>query len=430
MLVARNINWLHPSTLVTPYAIGALRSKSTRPNPAVATKYRSRDSFDKHMPSAPFKEKPWDRRGISKDEFFGKKYGHISPIDRDRLDKKVERQRRARAARKEATQQSWAPPKHAVTEKPPPPESHASNSERERSAHIEYVFGTHVVRLVLKAQARKYYGDLHAFKCKDSEVIRFALKDLGLRVRNVESAQDLKKLVGKGVHNGLVLETSPLVLRSIHAMTKAVDRQFSISVYDEVKDTHSPQIAIVRRPRAMHPLGVFLDGITDPQNLGGIVRSAFFFGADFVLVPESNSARMGPVANKASAGALDLLPIYTVAHPVPFCTRIQAEGWNVVATSADVIEHECASTSTMKPIDATTGALGQKLVPSSDLASMLEHCPMLLVLGSEGLGVCRQLRAQADYLVGIEKAVDDDIYVDSLNVNVAAGVLLSKCVGN
>lgn len=296
----------------------------------------------------------------------------------------------------------------------------------ERSSPVEYVFGTHAVRLVLHARSRSFYGTLHTYRCKDLELVDWAHDVMGLKVVEADRPQFLKSLSAGGVHNGIVLETGPLVHADIHSLGRAQDGAYEVLTYHQLNDSVTKTTKSVRRGLEKFPLGVFLDGITDPQNLGGIARSAFFFGADFLVVPDENSARMGPVALKASAGALDLIPIYTVSQTAKFLARIQENGWNVVASGvADSVDAPMATIRKELNIEEATR---NKMVPSEELGGMLEQCPMLLIMGSEGQGVSREIRTKADFLVKVDKQVDGDVFVDSLNVNVAAGVLLSKCV--
>lgn len=302
----------------------------------------------------------------------------------------------------------------------------SSHAVKERSSPVEYVFGTHAVRLVLHARNRSFYGTLHTYRCKDLELVDWAHDVMGLKVVEASRPQLLKTLAAGGVHNGVVLETGPLVHPEVHSFGPSKDGVYEVLVYHQLNDSLTKTEKSVRRGPEKLPLGIFLDGITDPQNLGGIARSAFFFGADFLVVPDENGARMGPVALKASAGALDLIPIYTVTQTAKFLTRIQENGWNVVASGvADAADAPMASIRKEQNIGEATR---NKTVPSDELGGMLEQCPMLLIMGSEGQGVSREIRTKADFLVKIDKEVDGDVFVDSLNVNVAAGVLLSKCV--
>jgi 23S rRNA (guanosine2251-2'-O)-methyltransferase len=140
------------------------------------------------------------------------------------------------------------------------------------------------------------------------------------------------------------------------------------------------------------PLIVALDGVTDPRNLGAIVRSAAAFGAHGVLVPERRAAGMTASAWKTSAGAAARVP---VARAVNLSRQLKAyadAGLVVAGLAAD----------------------GDVSVTEFDRADE----GVVLVVGSEGKGLSRLVREHCDVLVGIPMTHDSE----SLNAGVAAGV--------
>jgi 23S rRNA (guanosine2251-2'-O)-methyltransferase len=142
------------------------------------------------------------------------------------------------------------------------------------------------------------------------------------------------------------------------------------------------------------PLIVALDSVTDPRNLGAVVRSAAGFGAHGVVVPERRSAGMTASAWKTSAGAAARVP---VAHAVNLTRQLkayQAAGCMVVGLAAD----------------------GEVSLPDLDLADG----PLVLVVGSEGKGLSRLVAETCDVLVSIPMASS----LESLNAGVAASVAL------
>ena len=143
------------------------------------------------------------------------------------------------------------------------------------------------------------------------------------------------------------------------------------------------------------PLVVALDGVTDPHNLGAIIRSAYVLGAHGVIIPEHRAAQVTAVTTKASAGATELLPIAQVGNLVRALEELKAAGlW------------ACA-------IAASPGA---RPLASMDLAG-----PLVLVLGAEGSGVRPLVARTCDLHAMIPMAASG---VGSLNVSVAAGVAL------
>lgn len=142
------------------------------------------------------------------------------------------------------------------------------------------------------------------------------------------------------------------------------------------------------------PLIVALDSVTDPRNLGAVVRSAAAFGAHGVLVPERRAAGMTASAWKTSAGAAARIP---VAQAVNLTRALQAyadAGCMVVGLAAD----------------------GEVSLPQLDLATG----PLVLVVGSEGQGLSRLVAQTCDQLVSIPM----HNHVESLNAGVAASVAL------
>ena len=142
------------------------------------------------------------------------------------------------------------------------------------------------------------------------------------------------------------------------------------------------------------PLIVALDSITDPRNLGAVVRSAAGFGAHGVLVPERRAAGMTASAWKTSAGAAARVPVAQATNLVRALQDLQEAGCMVVGLAAD----------------------GEVSLPDLDLADG----PLVLVVGSEGDGLGRLVAQTCDQLVSIPMANQ----LESLNAGVAAGVAL------
>ncbi len=145
------------------------------------------------------------------------------------------------------------------------------------------------------------------------------------------------------------------------------------------------------------PLLLLLDGVTDPRNLGACLRVADAAGAHAVVVPKDRSAAAGPVVSKAAAGAAEVLPLVQVTNLVRCMQQLKQVGIWITGTS-----------------DAA---------PLSLYQAGLEG-PRAIVLGSEGTGMRRLVAEQCDELVSIPMAGS----VSSLNVSVAAGVVLFECV--
>ena len=142
------------------------------------------------------------------------------------------------------------------------------------------------------------------------------------------------------------------------------------------------------------PLIVALDSITDPRNLGAIVRSAAAFGGHGVLIPERRSAGMTAAAWKTSAGA-------AVHIPIARATNLNRSLRTYADAGLTLIGLDGNSTTSLHDVPDVSG-------------------PLVLVVGSEGAGLSRLVREACDYLAAIPISSS----VESLNAGVAAGIAL------
>jgi len=169
---------------------------------------------------------------------------------------------------------------------------------------------------------------------------------------------------------------------------------------------HHQGIALIARPfqyssekeifqRATDPaLYIAVDGITDPRNIGAIIRSAAAFGADGILIPERRSAGITAAAWKASAGAVARIPVAQVTNLVRSIENAKERGCFIVGLeggSDDTLE-------TMTIADQ----------------------PLYIVVGSEGKGLSRLVKEKCDLLLSIPISSK----VESLNASVAVSIAL------
>lgn len=142
------------------------------------------------------------------------------------------------------------------------------------------------------------------------------------------------------------------------------------------------------------PLVVALDGITDPRNLGAIIRSVAAFGGHGVVVPERRSAGMTVSAWKTSAGTAARVPVARAGNLTRALQDFRKAGFFVVGLDMD----------------------GEVLLFDLELAAE----PLVVVVGSEGKGLSRLVRETCDQVVRIPMSSS----VESLNAGVATGVAL------
>jgi 23S rRNA (guanosine2251-2'-O)-methyltransferase len=138
---------------------------------------------------------------------------------------------------------------------------------------------------------------------------------------------------------------------------------------------------------------VVLDGIEDPHNLGAIIRTAHAAGANAVVIPERRAAPLTEIVAKASAGALEYLPVARITNVSQSLEWLKQRGFWIYG------------------LDERGSALYHKIG---------FHTPTVLVLGGEGKGIHQGVQKHCDALVRIPMAGA----VSSLNVSVAAGIVL------
>ena len=223
----------------------------------------------------------------------------------------------------------------------------------------EIIYGVRPVIEALKGGRRKVFEVLDAV---GEEEVAGAASARGVEVKRT-SRQRVDDLARGGVHQGVVARVEPYP-------------------YSSLEEILAPP----------EPLVVSLDGITDPRNLGAVLRAADGAGASGVVVPKDRAAGVTAAAVKASAGASEYVRVARETNLRRAIDRMKEAGLWVYAAEAG-------------------GA------PYTDLALA---GPVGLVFGSEGRGVRRLVRGACDGEVSIPMLGD----VGSLNVSVAAAVLL------
>jgi 23S rRNA (guanosine2251-2'-O)-methyltransferase len=138
---------------------------------------------------------------------------------------------------------------------------------------------------------------------------------------------------------------------------------------------------------------VVLDGVEDPHNLGAIIRTAHAAGADAVVIPERRAAGLTETVAKASAGAIEYLPVARVGNLTQALEKLKRSGFWIY---------------------------GLDERGSEDYDRVEYAAPTVLVLGAEGKGLHQMVRNHCDFVVRIPMAGR----IASLNVSVAAGIVL------
>ena len=214
-----------------------------------------------------------------------------------------------------------------------------------------------------------------------------------------------KLLVAQGDLSGAAKDIIRLA-KDNGAIVQTVDR----SRLDQIYPAHQGMLAYVAAveyktiddifenaaSKGEDPFMIILDGVTDPHNLGAIIRSAECAGAHGVIVPERRAAGLGPTAAKSAAGALNYMPIARVKNLNRTIEELKERGVWIIGTS---MHGENALTADL------TGSLA-------------------LVIGSEGEGISRLTLEKCDRTLTLPMKGS----IESLNASVAAGILMYEVV--
>ncbi len=225
---------------------------------------------------------------------------------------------------------------------------------------------------------------LEALKAHPNDVVRVLVE----RTREGRRSQGAERVVETAAHAGVRVEDvshGDLAQRSRGGVHQGVGAELADFRYAELED-------VLERLSAPAFLLV-LDGVTDPQNLGALVRSAHALGAQAVVVPKDRAAGITPAAFKAAAGALEHCPVVRVTNLSRALEQMKEQGIWTVALAAE----------------------GDRELGGIDLT-----VPTALVLGSEGSGVRPLVRKTCDHVARIAMAGQ----VGSLNVGAAGAIAL------
>ena len=196
---------------------------------------------------------------------------------------------------------------------------------------------------------------------------------------------------GKGI---VVVEADR---RKLDAMSVTHSHQGVIAVAAVREYASVSDILQSARDKGEAPLVVVCDELSDPHNLGAVIRTAEAAGAHGVIIPKRRSAGLTAIVAKTSAGAVSYLPVARVPNLTALLRELKEEGLWVFGTAAD----------------------GSTSLYQADLKG-----PAAIVIGSEGDGMSRLVREQCDFLVSIPMRGQ----VNSLNASAAAAVVLYEAV--
>ncbi|BCR96032.1 RNA methyltransferase [Aspergillus luchuensis] len=296
----------------------------------------------------------------------------------------------------------------------------------------QFVYGISACMAALRGSRRRLYK-LYLYQSEGQELTpeKIALRKLALS-KNVAvkmafaSWRRLLDQMSDGrPHQGCILEVSPLPrlpVQYFRPVPSPGADHFSLELGAQSREeaqvnTMNNTVDINNTFGNRYPVVVLLDGIVDPGNLGAIIRSAYYMGADAIVFAGRNSAEISPVVIKASAGAAEHMTFLHVRNEVDFIRQSKENGWRFYAADAP---GKGSSSVYMDPAEfGNEGTVAQ--------------APSVIMMGSEGAGLSPHILSQANAVVGIpgakispELGVESDpARVDSLNVSVAAALLMN-----
>lgn len=237
----------------------------------------------------------------------------------------------------------------------------------------EIICGMNPVLEVLRAKRRHCHGIFITDGRKGSDVKRAEEEAArhGVSIKRI-SKEELFKLTATDKHQGIAARCDPYPYSTIEDI-----------VHIAIKDDRKGFIVI-------------LDGITDPQNLGSIVRTANLMGVHGLIIPRDNAAPVNSTVVKASAGATEYLHMAQVTNLARTIVYIKEEGFWV--SGADGASHDMLYSHDFKGYNTA------------------------IVLGSEGSGMRRLVKERCDHLL----AIPMEGSIESYNVSIAGAIFMGE----
>lgn len=236
---------------------------------------------------------------------------------------------------------------------------------------VQWFYGLHAVQSLLENDFERVLEVILQPGRDDERIVRIQklCSAHGIHVRTA-GKEELPKVTGDGQHQGVAARA----------------RERRLPGENELAD----HIDALAHP----PLLLILDGITDPHNLGAVLRSADAFAVDGVVLTRDKAVGITPVVAKTACGAAETVPVFEVVNLVRALELLKEKGVWIAGAALE------AKSESLYTADLTG--------------------PLALVLGAEGTGMRRLTREHCDRLLMLPMAG----WVDSLNVSVAAGVFL------
>lgn len=211
-----------------------------------------------------------------------------------------------------------------------------------------------------------------------------------IMVNKASKEGSIKKILAMAKENKVIIQE--VDRHKLDEMSESHAHQGVIAITSDYRYYDLDEILEIPKERGEDPFFIILDGITDPHNLGSIIRTADAVGAHAVIIPKRKSVQITPIVAKASAGAVEYLPVCKVTNIVNTIKTLKENGLWIAAVDMD----------------------GQTFY-QQNLGG-----PLGLVVGSEGEGISRLVKQNCDFTVSMPMSGN----VTSLNASVAGGILL------
>lgn len=209
-------------------------------------------------------------------------------------------------------------------------------------------------------------------------------------VSNSAKEGSIKKITAMAKEKNIVIQY--VDKKKLDEISESHSHQGVIAMVSEHKYYELDELIKIPKQKGEDPFFIILDEITDPHNLGSIIRTADAVGAHGVIIPKRRSVHVTPVVAKASAGAVEYVPVCKVTNIVNTIKLLKEEGLWIAAADMD----------------------------GSDFYKQNLKGPIGIVIGSEGFGISRLVKENCDFTVKLPMVGN----VTSLNASVAGGILL------
>lgn len=258
----------------------------------------------------------------------------------------------------------------------------------ELSEGSEILFGVAPCHLALSQSRRNFLNlflksTLKPERPEIQEIFKQA-EARGVPVHHVKR-HILDSLCKDRVHQGVCMEVTPLRYEQLDGEQQGVAESELVGPEKRV-------------------LWLVLEGMQDPMNVGAILRTAYFLGVTRVLSSQTNSCSLTPTVSKASAGTMELLEVFGVDDLPEVLQEKIEQGWQVLGT-----------------VGKTEALEGVPIITTSEFQW---NRPTILVLGNEGHGLSSEIRSRCQMMLTIPPGRVLHPGIESLNVSVAAGILL------